>query len=106
MATRGFSRTDGKATGSPFEGILAAWRWSSGGDARGAAAVLSADRSRRMAAADSNRRRDSRHCVRAVPVHRPAASASAGADTTDTAGAVVLWRGHRTWRRTDAVADL
>ena len=46
------------------------------------------------------------HRVRHFPARQPAPSAGAGADTTDATGALVLCRGDRAWRGTDARADL
>jgi hypothetical protein len=46
-----------------------------------------------MAATDPDRREPPGHRVRQLPAHQPEPSAGAGADTTDTTGALVLCRG-------------
>ena len=85
--------------------------WAAGGrpsacNASDASSLRVADRARRMAAPDTDRRQPPRHRVRCLPACRPAPSTGIGADTADAIGALVLRGGNRTWRGIDAGADL
>src|ERR1700680_2376675 len=106
MATRRFSRADGKEFARPRGSTLAANGRPSAGDARGDPSLLSAGRPRPMAATDPDRRQPFGHRVRHLPFHHRTPSAGAGADTTDTTGALVLCRGYRAWRGIDAATNL
>ena len=64
------------------------------------------DHSCRMAAPDSGRRQPPGHRLRYLPARPPTPSTSAGADTADAIGAVVLCGRNRARRGTDAGADL
>src|SRR5271169_5768558 len=102
MAARRFSRADGKELARPRGSTLAANGRPSAGDARGNPSLLFAGRSRPMAATDPDRCQPPGYRVRYLPVRQPAPSASAGTDTTDTTGALVVCRGDRAWRGIDA----
>jgi hypothetical protein len=106
MAARRFSRADGKEFTRPRGSTLAADSRPSAGNARGDPSLLAAGRPRPMAATDPDRRQPLGHGVRHLPLHQPTPSAGAGADTTDTTGALVLCRGDCAWRRVDAGTDL
>src|SRR4029077_13274039 len=106
MATRRFSRADGKESARPRGSTLAANGRPSAGDVRGDPSLLSADRPCPMAATAPDRRQPPGHRVRHLPVRQLAPSAGAGADTTDATWGLVLCRGDRAWRGTDAGTDL
>src|SRR6516164_3257217 len=90
----------------PRGGTLAANDRPSIGDVRGHPSVRAAARNRRMAATDPDRCQSPGHRVRHLPVRQQTPSAGAGADTTDATGALVLRRGDRAWRGTDARTNL
>src|SRR5262249_1945328 len=106
VAARPLSRADAEELARPGGGTLAADDRPSAGDARGAAAVLAADRPRPMAATGAARRRRSGGGLRPLPARPPASSAGAGANSTDPTGPLVLCRGDSAWRGIDAGADL
>src|SRR6516164_8769457 len=106
MATRRFSRADGKEFARPGGSTLAANGRPSAGDAGRDPSLLSVGRPSPMAATDPDRCQPPSHRVRYLPVRQPAPSASTGADTTDAIGALVLCRGNRPWRGIDAGTDL
>src|SRR5262249_56245576 len=58
------------------------------------------------AATNTDQRQSLGHRVRHLPGRQPAPSASAGANTTDATGALVLRDRDRTWRGTNARTDL
>src|SRR5262245_55985442 len=76
------------------------------GNVRGDPSLRAAGRPCRMAATNPDRRQSLGHRVRDFPLRQPAPSARAGAHTTDATGVLVLRRGDRAWRGTDARADL
>ena len=106
VAARGFGRNDGKKSAGACGGALGARGRPSARDAPDDPAVLAADHSRLLAAANPDRRQPVGHGLRRLPAHRPAPSASAGAHKTDTARALVFCRSDRARRRIDAGADL
>src|SRR5208283_2863971 len=106
LAARRLRRADGTELACPGGGAWAARGRPSARDARGDLALLAADQPRLLAAADPDRCQPAGHRVRCVPFCQQAASAGAGADTTDTTGAVVFCRRDRARRGIDARADL
>jgi len=116
MAARRFSRADRKelvrprdgtlALARPRDGTLAANSRPSTGDVLGDPSVRAAARTRRMAATDPDRRQSVGHRVWDLPVRQQTTSARASADTAHATGALVLRRGDRAWRRTNARTNL
>src|SRR5437016_3095500 len=106
LATRRFSRIDGKELARALYGAWAAGRRPPPGDAGGDPSVRVAGRPRRTATADPDWRQPSSDRLRHLPARPPAASASAGADTTDTARTLVLRRGDCSWGGIYVGADL
>jgi hypothetical protein len=106
MAARRFRRANGKEFARPRDSTLAANGGPSTGNVRGDPSVRAADRPRRMAATDPDRRQSLSDRVRHLPVRQPTPSEGVGAHTTDPTGALVLRRGNRPWRGTDARTNL
>src|SRR5262249_3865343 len=106
MAARRFSWTHRKELARPRDGTLAANCRPSTGDVRGDPSVRATACTRRMAATDPDRRQSVGHRVWRLPVRQQTTSAGAGADTADATRALVLRRGYRPWRRTDARTNL
>src|SRR2546430_4383317 len=106
LATRRFSRIDGKELARSLYGAWAAGRRPPPGDAGGDASIRVAGRPRRMATADQDWRQPSSDRLRHLPACPPAAPAGAGADTTDTARTLVLRSGDCSWGGIYVGADL
>src|SRR5689334_6262170 len=106
MATRPFSWADGTEFVRSRGSTWTANPRPPAGHACGAPSLLSAGRPRPMATRDPDRRQPPGHRVRYLPVRQPAPPADASADSTHAAGSLVLCRGDRAWRRTDAGPDL
>src|SRR5262249_2627670 len=106
VAARRISRTDGKEFKSARGGTLAANGRPSPGNVRGDPSLRAAGPSWGVAATNSDERQSLGHRVRHLPGRQPAPSASAGANTTDATGALVLRGRDRTWRGTNARTDL
>src|ERR1700730_17105708 len=106
VAASRFGRVNGKEFARPRNSPLAANGRPSTGNVRGDPSLRAAGDPRRMAATNPDRRQSVGHRVRYLPVRQQAPSAGAGADTTDATGVLVLRRGDRAWRGTDARADL
>src|SRR6185437_11983466 len=103
---RPFGWIDGEEYACVSGRALAANGGPSACDARRDLSFRSAGRPRRMAPPDTDRRQPSCHRVRYLSACRPTPPTGIGEDTADAIGALVLRRGHRAWRGTDARTDL
>src|SRR5215471_714279 len=106
MAARRFSRTDREELTRARRGTLATNGGPSAGNVGGDLSVCAAARHRGMAATDPDQRQSLGYRVRHLPVYQPTPSARAGADKTDTTGALVIRGGDRAWRGIDAGTNL